>query len=124
MQDIFSYIWLTKIFFFSRSQVYLLSEIINCTEQKSVLCMYVCVACSKQTPQVTTTYSERPFCGMHIHIQLIIHTIRIGMAANNQIISRILLMIPSSGGKPDNELFDRSRTPRCSLQASTGNSFN
>lgn len=33
-------------------------------------------------------------------------------------------IIPISGGKPDNELFDKSRTERRSLHASTGNSFN
>lgn len=34
-----------------------------------------------------------------------------------------MLTLPISTGKPDNELLDRSRTERCRLHASTGNSF-
>lgn len=129
MRDIFSYMvnWLRL------SQVYVFSEIINCTKKWDSLykkCFkYVCLCYmfktnSPRLKYVTSTYPERPFCRICRHIQLIIYTKKISMAANNHIISRILLMIPSSGGKPDNELFDRSRTPRRSLQASTGNSFN
>lgn len=33
------------------------------------------------------------------------------------------LTLPISGGKPESELFDRSRTERCNLHASTGYSF-
>lgn len=35
-----------------------------------------------------------------------------------------MLTLPISVGKPDNELFDKSRTERCNLHASTGYSFN